>query len=378
MPVAVECLSPTEENQLLPYPGTAKLDLDTPALCLDIAVAQANIRRMADAVKGTPVRLRPHSKTHKCPTLAHMQLDAGAIGITCAKLGEAEVMGKAGVRDILIANQIVGDIKIARLVNLASYTEVMVAVDNWDNVNALNAAAQGAGVRLRTIIEVDVGMGRCGTMPGEETLVLAKHIVAQPALRFEGIMGYEGHLVMTADFKERKQKTEADLAKLTASADLLRKNGIPVAIVSSGGTGTYEITPQVPGITEIQCGSYITMDAQYHDFVGIQFGYALTVLATVISTRGSDHAVCDAGLKTLTRDFGMPVVKQPTGWVMSGLSEEHGSLKRVDGPPLKMGDKIEIVPNHGCTTINLHDNYHVIRNNRLEAIWPIAGRGKVM
>ena len=363
---------------MLPYPGTAKADLDTPALCLDIAVVESNIHRMADLVKDTPVRLRPHSKTHKSPLLAKMQLDAGAIGITCAKLGEAEEMGKAGIRDILIANQIVGDIKIARLVNLAAYTDVMVAVDNWENVQALSAAAQQTGVRLRTIIEVDVGMGRCGTLPGEETLALARKIVTLPGLRFEGLMGYEGHLVMTPDHNERKQKTMRDLAMLTSTADLLRQNGIAVKIVSAGGTGTADITCHVPGITDIQVGSYITMDAQYRENVGVKFDYGLTVLCTVISTRGGDHAIIDAGLKTLTRDFGLPKVMHPAGWNLTALSEEHGFLKRVDGPPLSIGDKVEVIPNHGCTTINLHNNYHVIRNGRLQAIWPIAGRGKVM
>lgn len=360
-----------------PYPGTAKSDLDTPVLCLDIAIVDANIKRMADYFQGSSVRLRPHSKTHKSPILALKQIAAGAIGITCAKVGEAEVMAQAGIRDILIANQIVSPIKIARLVNLAAYTDVMVAVENWDNVQALNAAALDKGIRLRTVIEVDIGMGRCGTLPGDETLALAKQIVALPGLRFCGLMGYEGHTVMIPDWNERKQKTIAELQKLTATADLLRQNGIAVEIVSSGGTGTYEITGHVPGITELEVGSYITMDAQYHEKVGIGFGYALTVLCTVVSTRGSDHAIFDAGLKTMTRDFGMPLCVNPAGWVVTGLSEEHGALKRVDGPPLKIGDKIEIVPNHGCTTINLHDQYHVIRDGRLEAIWPISARGKV-
>jgi len=361
---------------MFPYPGTAKSDLDTPALCLDIATVEANIRRMADYFKDSSVRLRPHSKTHKSPLLAHMQLDAGAIGITCAKLGEAEVMAEAGIRDILIANQIVGDAKIARLVNLAAYTDVIVAVENLDNVKALSAAARHKAVTLNVVIEVDIGMGRCGTQPGEETLSLARQIAELPGLHLRGLMGYEGHTVMIPDWNERKQKTLNDLAKLTATADLLRSEGIPVAIVSSGGTGTYDITGHVPGITELQVGSYITMDAQYHETVGIQFGYALTVLATVISVHG-DRAVIDAGLKTMTRDFGMPKVMQPDGWEVAYLSEEHGALKRIDGPALTVGDKVEIIPNHGCTTINLHDYYHVIRDGRLEAMWPIAARGKV-
>jgi D-serine deaminase-like pyridoxal phosphate-dependent protein len=360
-----------------PYPGTAKSDLDTPVLCLDIAMVEANIKRMADYFESSSVRLRPHSKTHKCPILALKQIEAGAIGITCAKVGEAEVMAQAGIRDILIANQIVSPIKIARLVSLAAYTDVMVAVENAENAQALSAAAIDKGVRLRTVIEVDIGMGRCGTLPGDETLALAKQMVVLPGLRFCGLMGYEGHTVMIPDWNERKQKTIADLQKLTATADLLRQNGIAVEIVSSGGTGTYEITGHVPGITELEVGSYITMDAQYHEKVGIGFGYALTLLCTVVSTRGSDHAIFDAGLKAMTRDFGMPVCVNPPGWVVTGLSEEHGFLKRVDGAPLKMGDKVEIVPNHGCTTINLHDQYYVTRNDRLEAIWPIAARGKV-
>jgi D-serine deaminase-like pyridoxal phosphate-dependent protein len=363
---------------MYPYPATPKQDLDTPALCLDIAVAEANIQRMAAYVnKAGGVRLRPHSKTHKSPMLALRQLQAGAIGITCAKLGEAEVMAQAGIRDLLIANQIIGPLKIARLVNLAAYTDVMVAVDSADNARALSAAAVDKGLRLRGIIEVDIGMGRCGTLPGDETLALARAMVALPGLHFEGIMGYEGHTVMIPGFEERKHKALSDLARLTATADMLREDGIPVGIVSAGGTGTYAITSAVPGITELQVGSYATMDAQYRETVGIRFDYALTVLSSVISTRGGDHAVIDAGLKTMTRDFCLPLVLSPTGWQIDHLSEEHATLKREDGPPLRTGDKVEIVPNHGCTTINLHDYYHVIRDGRLEALWPIAGRGKV-
>jgi D-serine deaminase-like pyridoxal phosphate-dependent protein len=361
-----------------PYPGTAKADLDTPALCLDIVAVESNIRRMADLFKGTPVRLRPHSKTHKSPILALKQIEAGAIGITCAKLGEAEVMAQAGIRDILIANEIVSEIKIARLVNLAAYTNVIVAIENADNAAALSAAAQAKGLRLNCIIEVEIGMNRCGTLPGDDTLALARTITALPGLRFRGIMGYEGHTVMVPNFDERKQKASSDVAKLVATADLLRQNGIPVEIVSSGGTGTHEITGHIPGVTELQSGSYITMDAQYREGVGIKFDYALTVLCTVVSSRDGDHAIIDAGLKTMTRDFGLPIVLNPAGWEVTGLSEEHGYLHRTDGPALKMGDKVEIVPNHGCTTINLHDNYHVIRDGRLEAIWPVAARGKVM
>jgi D-serine deaminase-like pyridoxal phosphate-dependent protein len=356
--------------------GAPKLELDTPALCLDIEVVQANIQRMADFCHRASVHVRPHAKTHKSPMIAQMQLAAGAIGITCAKLGEAEVMAAAGIRDILIANQIVGPAKIARLVNLAGYSDVMVAVEDATNAADLSAAAQAAGVRLRTLIEVNIGMNRCGTAPGQPTLDLAQRMADLPGLRFEGVMGYEGHTVMLPDPQLRREKTEESLKLLTDTADLLRSRGLPVGIVSSGGTGTHFITGVHAGVTELQVGSYATMDSQYRETVGIDFAYGLTVLATVISTR-DDRAVCDAGLKTLTRDFGLPRVLAPAGWELTGLSEEHGHLRRLDGPPLRRGERIEIVPNHGCTTINLHDEYHVIRRGVLAAVWPIAARGKV-
>jgi len=356
--------------------GMKKEELDTPALCLDIEVAEANLERMAAFFVPLPARLRPHFKTHKTPILAQMQLASGAIGVTCAKLGEAEVLAQAGIRDILIANQIVGAIKMARLVNLAAYTEVMVAVDDVDNVAQLAAAASAKDVSLRVLIEVNVGMGRCGVAPGKAALALAKEIVARPSLRFEGMMGYEGHAVMIPDLAERRRVVEEAMASLIATRDLIEEAGILVPIVSGGGTGTYAITGRYPGVTEIQAGSYLTMDSRYHREVGMtEFGCALTLLATVIHTRGR-RAIVDAGMKCLTREFGLPIVAQPAGWKAVGLSEEHGALECVDGPNLQVGDKVEIIPSHGCTTINLHDEFHVLRRGTLEALWPIAGRGK--
>ena len=357
--------------------GTPRPDLDTPALCLDIEAVEANVRRMADLFRDGPVRLRPHAKTHKSPILAQMQLAAGAIGITCAKLGEAEVLAAAGIKDILIANQIVGAGKIARLVNLAGYTAVMVAVDDAANAAELDAAAQAKGIRLRVLVELNIGMDRCGVLPGEPALALAQRVAASPGLRLEGVMGYEGHTVFIQDPQERREKTEASVKLLVDTAELLRSHGFPVPIVSSGGTGTCLITGRYPGVTEIQVGSYITMDSQYREEVGMDFAYGLTVLATVTSVRSPDRVIIDAGLKTVTRDFGLPRVIAPAGWELVDLSEEHGHLRRIGGAALKIGDKVEIVPNHGCTTINLHDEYHVLRQGVLEAVWPIAARGKV-
>jgi D-serine deaminase-like pyridoxal phosphate-dependent protein len=358
--------------------GTPWQELDTPALCLDVAALERNIARMADFCSGAAARLRPHAKTHKSPAIAWMQLRAGAIGITCAKLGEAEVMAAAGIRDILIANQVVGADKIARLVALAAYSEVITAVEDADHAAELSAAACAKGVTLRTILEVEVGMGRCGVAPGIPALELARRVAELPGLCFEGIMGYEGHAVMIPD-GEARRKTAADaMGRLVETADLLRGAGLPVNIVSAGGTGTYAWTGVFPGITEIQAGSYATMDGRYRAVLAaggeVPFEPALTVVARVISAR-DDRAVIDAGLKTMSSEFGLPEVMAPAGWSLAGFSEEHGSLQRSDGASLHRGDRVVLLPSHGCTTINLHDTYHVLRGGVLEALWPVAARG---
>ncbi len=355
--------------------GLPKKELDTPALCLDIEALEKNIQKMADYFSDRDATLRPHTKTHKTPLIARMQIEAGAIGVTCAKLGEAEVMARAGIRDMLVANQIVGTRKITRLVNLAAYTDVMVAVEDERNALALSEAAQVKGVELRVLVEVDVGMGRCGTAPEGPSFELAQRLVALPGLRFEGIMGYEGHAVMIEDFEEREEVAQEAMAKLVATRDFVQERGIEVEIVSGGGTGTYQITGNYPGVTEIQAGSYATMDGRYRR-VGMEFRHALTVVTQVISTRG-DRAITDAGMKTLTPEFGMPPVLDPEGWEATKLSEEHGFLQREDGPGLQPGDVVELIPSHGCTTINLHDAYYVTRDGVVEAVWPVAARGAI-
>jgi len=353
-----------------------KWELDTPALCLDAPTLDRNVKRMADFFADKPAGLRPHTKTHKSPIIAWKQIRAWAIGVTCAKLGEAEVMARAGVRDILIANQIVGSDKIARLMDLAAYSDVIVAVDHVANAETLGTAARARGLELRAIIEVDVGMGRCGTPPGQATLDLARAMVRLPGLHFEGIMGYEGHAVMIPEMDERRSAVRQAMGQLVATRDLLQKDGIEVAIVSGGGTGTYLITGVYEGITEIQAGSYATMDAKYRS-VGIDFEQALTLVARVISVPTPDRAIIDAGMKALTKEFGFAPVVHPEGWRLVSLSEEHGRLEREGGEPLHPGDRVELVPTHGCTTINLHDTYHVTHGERFEGTWPIAARGKI-
>jgi len=358
-------------------PGEPRETLLTPCLCLDIEKLESNLRRMSEFLGQGSARLRPHSKTHKCPTIAWMQLRAGAIGITCAKLSEAEVMAQAGIRDILIANQIVDRVKIARLAGLAAFTEVMVAVDTLQNARDLSQAAQQAGVTIRVLIEVEVGMGRCGVLPGEPALALARAIAAMPGLRLDGVMGYEGHAVMIPEAQARAEAARKAMGILVGTRDLLVAHGIPVAIVSGGGSGTYDSTGMFPGVTEIQAGSYATMDAKYRS-VGLPFENALTILSRVVGLRGDDVAITDGGLKTMTSEFGMPAVIHPDSWEMERLAEEHGFLRRKGGSALAVGDLVELVPSHGCTTINLHDQYYVTRRGRFEAVWPIAARGCIV
>jgi D-serine deaminase-like pyridoxal phosphate-dependent protein len=361
-----------------PNLGIPKGEIDTPALLIDLDALEANIVTMADFCRQAGVAVRPHIKTHKTSAIARMQLDAGALGLTCAKLGEAEVMvDEADARDVLIANQIVGPIKIARLIRLAHKADLMVAVDDATNVAQLGAAARAEGVALRVLVEVDIGMGRCGVRPGEPALALARRVAETEGLRFAGLMGYEGHLVTLADEAERADKVRAAFGPLIETKQRLEADGLPVGIVSGAGTGTYALTGRIPGVTEIQAGSYVLMDRTYSQVEGLPFHQALMLLTTVISRPTPDRAVVDAGRKSITVDLGLP---QPRNWPaleVVHLSEEHGKLRLAKpGKEPKIGDKLELVPSHVCTTVNLHDTFYALRSDTVEAIWPIAARGK--
>ena len=357
--------------------GIHKSEIDTPALIIDLEAMESNIKLMADYFVGRPATLRPHFKTHKCPIIAHKQIEAGASGITCAKLGEAEVLVESGIRNILIANQIIGKEKITKLAALARHADMIVAADAASNLRDLSDAAQVFGSEIGVVIEVDVGMGRCGTRSVDETVALARLALSLKNIRFRGVMGYEGHCVFIQDKQERTEKCHYANATLVKAADAIRHAGIKVEIVSGGGTGTYDITGEYPGITEIEAGSYVFSDARYSGVIP-QFKTALSILTTVVSRPEKDIVITDAGLKTMTSEFGMPVLKSIQGAELIKLSEEHGKIHLDrDIPGLKTGDKIEIIPSHGCTTINLHDFYFGVRGDRLETVWKIAARGKI-
>lgn len=354
--------------------GSSIRDLDTPALVLDLDALEANISEMAAFMKGATAKLRPHSKTHKSRQIAKRQLEAGAIGITCAKLGEAEVMAEVAP-DILIANEIVGPTKIRRLMELRKKVDVMVAADNPSNIDELSAAAVAAGVNLRLLVEVDVGMGRCGVATPEAALQLAQRVDAAPGLTFTGLQGYEGHAVMLATPQERQEGSRVAMAKLTDVRRFIDAAGLPVTIVSGGGTGTYRYTGNYPGVDEVQAGSYATMDARYGGLLP-EFRPALTVVASVVSKPSAGRIITDAGMKSLTHEFGMPPVLSPDGLTLMKLSEEHGTVDSEGVIQLRLGEKVTFQPSHGCTTINLHDRYVVVQGERVVDVWPVDARGR--
>ena len=362
--------------QYFPLPGAEIDEIDTPAIVIDLDVAEANILHLQAFGDAHGTAIRPHSKTHKSPVFARKQIEAGAIGICCAKVGEAEAMVAGGVKNILIPNQIVGATKIARLIALASEANIVVAVDDPDNVRQLSAAATRAGKEIGVIVEVNVGMNRCGTEPGEDTTALARVITDAPGLRFDGVMGYEGHTVAVRDETERRANAGAAMSKLLEAVDNIEAAGMPVAVVSAAGSGTYNITGEMDRITDLQCGSYIFMDGDYME-VFDDFKPALTVLATVISRPTSDRAVLDTGMKAMSIDRGLPLVVGCPGAEFVKISEEHG-IMAVEGEAqrLKVGDKVHLRPMHGDTTINLHTHYFGVRNGHLDSVIEIAGRGR--
>ncbi len=322
-------------------------------------------------------KLRPHFKSHKCTAIAKLQIKAGAVGITCAKLGEAEVVADAGIRNILIANQIVGPLKIRRLVELCRRADPMVAVDSADNVRMLSTHASAAGVKIGVLVEVDVGMGRCGTAPGQPALELARLVASSDGLSFEGLQGYEGHCVDLRDETERGAKTRESLRALGQTRRLIEQAGLTVHRVSGGGTGTYTITGDCEGVDEVQAGSYAAMDWWYGD-IRPEFKQAMSILATVISRPKPNSVIIDVGRKGVGAEWGAPRVKNlPGSQVTSYGSEEHMMISIPPETATQIGNRIEIIPSHGCTTSNLYSEFIVHENGLVTDKWPIEGRGKL-
>jgi len=358
--------------------GAAKDAIDTPALLVDLDVLDGNIGRIAAICRQHGVRWRPHIKGQKVPQIVWRQIEAGAKGITCAKLSEAEVMADAGIDDILIANQIVGDTKVDRLIALRRRVAVMTAVDNIDNVVAIGRAAVAAGVIISVVIEVDIGMKRAGVQPGAATIELAENVTCVPGVKLAGLMAWEGHVARIEDAGNKRLMVEEAVGLLVQTADAIRNKGIPVEIVSCGGTGTYPITAAIKGVTEIQAGGGIFSDIAYRTLYQIDHPPALTVLSTVTSRSVPTRIICDAGKKSMSGDTALPAPMGIDHVRSIRLSAEHAiiELAQRDDTP-RIGDKLEFVVGYADTTVHLHEELYVIRDGRVVDVWPITGRGKV-
>lgn len=347
-------------------------DVDTPAVLIDLGKVEANLRRTQDYADRHGVKLRPHIKTHKLPRFARRQIELGAIGITVQKLGEAEVMADAGIDDIFLPYNILGEAKLARLRALAERVTIRVTADNGDTVAGLSRTFADVPRPLDVLVECDTGMGRCGVQSPQEALALARKIDAAPGLTFAGLMTYPaagGYAKAAAWLREAR--------------DLLTQAGLPPRIISNGGTPDLWHAHEAEAATEHRPGTYIYMDRfQVEKGVATLEDCALTVIATVVSRPTADRAIIDAGSKALTSDtlgltgFGH-VVEYPQAMV-TGLSEEHGTLD-VSGCAVKpeIGEKIRIIPNHCCVVSNLFDRVTLVEGDEVIETVPVAARGRV-
>ena len=345
--------------------------IDTPALIADLDILESNLKRMSDYFAERHCRLRPHFKSHKCVELSRRQLAAGNVcGLTCAKLSEAEQLVAGGIDDILIANQVVGPRKAARLAELNDSVTVRCAVDSLEGVEQLDQQARKRGSMIPVLVEVDIGMNRCGVAPGRPTLTLAQEVSVRKHLRFDGLQGYEGHLVSIAGESERRAQTVEAFRPLTETKRLLEESGLQVPIVSGGSSATYDIAGNIEGIDELQCGSYALMDWMYEK-LRPEFRIARWVLATVISAQ-ADSVVVDVGIKGIGCDFGPPLVQGHPAALARYTAEEHIPF---DGLSASIGEQIRLVPSHGCTTNSLHQKMWIIRDDVIVDAWDIEGAG---
>ncbi len=350
-----------------------KQEIETPALLVDLDRMEANLERMAAFFRGMPAKLRPHFKNHKCLDLAARQLKAGAIGITCATLREAECLVEHGVRSVLLANEIVDPAKIRRFADLARQADVIVCVDDEKVAGDLARAGRSRQTLLSVLVDVDVGQHRCGVPPGEAAVRLARAVVKM-GLRFRGLMGYAGHISHQMPGPEKEVAVAATMRPLVETKARLEGEGVPVEIVSAAATGTYTSSGCYPGVTEVQAGSYLLMDTNYRQCC-TDFELTLTVLATVISKTNGDHVVIDAGLKTLSCERGIPTVKNLKGLNIHKLNAEHGIIDLQEGSaPVQIGDRIEIWVRYSDATVNLHERMYGVRNGHVEEVFQLSTR----
>jgi D-serine deaminase-like pyridoxal phosphate-dependent protein len=359
--------SPDPENAI----GRSFDELVTPALVLRRDALERNVRKMAALVR-PPTRLRPHAKTHKSPQVAALQVAEGALGVTTATAWEAVALARAGIEDVLIANEVVGATKIKGLAEAAATARITVAVDATTNARELSTAVAAEDGELEVVVDVDIGMGRCGVRSPGEAVALATAVAELPGLHFRGVMGFEGHCSLEPDPSRRARLAGGAVACLLEAADAIAASGLAVEVISAGSTGTFDSTGADPRVTELQAGSYAFMDMS-HAAIVTGFDFALTVLSTVISRHGST-AVLDTGKKTLGIETPTPfLLTLPS--VVQYVHEEHTVVEVNGGRTLDIGDRVEIVPSYCPITANLHDVYFVVEEGLVVDVWPILARG---
>lgn len=366
-----------------PEPYQSVDELETPALLADLDTMEANVEQYRSFAERNDVRLRSHVKTHKSGELARWQDELTGGGVCCQTLSEVEVMARAGVDDVYLSYTVVDDARLDRLVWLSERLDAFATtVDGRDNVDPLQAAAERHDTTVDVIVEIDVGLHRTGIAPGDPAVELVRYVTEQPNLRFRGLLAYEAHVKSEAE-------TEADYERLCHEAmdvaadtvERIEDAGVPVEEVKVGGTATSRYSGSHPVVTEINPGMYPFMDVGELEARPWEMGVedcAATVLTTVISTAAEDRVIVDAGSKSLSLDKPqMPVPKGRNDVNYANASEEHGWID-VDGDAdLEVGDRLEFVVPHVCTTINLHDAIVGVRDGRVEEVWDVQARGKV-
>ena len=357
--------------------------LNTPSLVIDRDALERNIAAMAAFAKQHGLKLRPHAKTHKSVEIARLQMAAGALGVCCAKIGEAEALADGGINAILITSPVVTPQAIARLATLHERIgDLMVATDNPDNVAALAAATKEASRPLPIFVDIDPGIRRTGVPSPETAVALAQAIAVAPSLRFAGVQYYCGVQQHIEKYDERRAAIEERTAFLRSVIDQLAAANLKPPLISGGGTGTHHIDAQLGAFTELQVGSYVFMDRQYEDCdlrgEGAQpFERALFVDSHVISANSQGMATLDAGFKALSTDGGSPKVVSgaPENAMFVFMGDEHGALIAMDHA-FKIGDAVTLTPPHCDPTVNLYDAYHIVRDGTLIDIWPVTARGR--
>ncbi len=356
-------------------------EVDTPALVVELDAFERNLKTLAGLAAGR-VRVRPHAKTHKCPEIARRQVAAGAVGVCCQKVSEAEALVEGGIADVLVSNEIIGAPKLERLAALARRARIGVCVDDAGNVRDLEAAAARAGAHLDVYVELEVGMRRCGVAPGEPALALARSISACRQLRFAGLQAYHGRAQHLRTMAERREVIGRAADAVRATRKLIEAAGIACSVVTGAGSGTFMLEVESGAWNEIQPGSYVFMDADYakNEWAAPlpRFEHSLFVLSTVMSRPGAQLAIVDAGLKASSVDSGMPALWQRSGLAYTHASDEHGWVEVAPGAAAPaLGDKLLLVPGHCDPTVNLYDWYVCVRGGVVEELWPITARGAV-